>query len=408
MKQEEEKFIPADEQNFDRRQRFIILHYTVLDEKDSIETLTRGGVGAHYLIPKQPIKKDEKIYKYYGFVKIKDRAWHAGISNFGGRSGLNDTSIGIEIVNYGYGLKQDSGEVLFTYQVENQLKKYIIETLKKEDETLFQLLESEKLLIAFLADMQRSLVPPPDRQAYKEKVKEKFSKLIEKYKQLTKNWRIANDSFFHIAQTDLYSLEQQGKLIWDEYTEHQIDTLVNLIKNIQEKIAIKDDTSGEVYYQIPPQFITGHIDIAPGRKTDPGPRLWKKLAERGIGAWPDESLVAMIEKEIQTEQGIDYKWIQDNLRRYGYSIKSTGELDEQTRDVIRAFQIHFEPEGYSGEPSVKTISLLEALIKKYYPDQQSDYPRVFKPSSEKKSNFFRTVRVNVNSPTNTFNCCVIS
>lgn len=348
------------------------MHYTVLDEKDSIETLTRGGVGAHFLIPKQAIKEGEKTYEYYQFVDINDRAWHAGISEFSGRKGLNDTSIGIEIVNYGYGLKQDSGEVLFTYQVENQLKKFITETLKKEDKALYQLLECEKLLTAFLADMQRSLVPPAERKVYKEKVS---PELIKKYKQLTAAWRKKNDPFLNIVQKDLYSLEQQGKLIWDGYTEHQIDTLVNLIKNIQEQLTIKDEKSGEVYYQILPQFITGHIDIAPGRKTDPGPCLWKKLADRGIGAWPDEQLVFTIEKEIHIDQGIDYKWIQDNLRLYGYNITSTGKLDEQTQDVIRAFQIHFEPEGYSGEPSVKTISLLEVLIKKYYPSKQSGYPR---------------------------------
>lgn len=400
-----EKFIPADTQNFDRRQRFIILHYTVLDEKDSIETLTRGGVGAHFLIPKQSFIDGEENFDYYQFVKIEDRAWHAGVSNFAGRSGLNDTSIGIEIVNYGYGLKQDSGQVLFTYQVENQLKEVIIETLKKEDEALFQLLEREKLLTAFLSDIQRSLVPPADRKAYKEKVS---TDLIKKYKQLTQEWRITNDPFINIAQKDLYSLEQQCKLIWDEYTEHQIDSLVYLIKNIQQQLTIKDEKNGEVYYQIPPQLITGHIDIAPGRKTDPGPRLWKKLADRGIGAWPDEQLVATIEKEIHIDRGIDYKWIQDNLRLYGYNIKSTGKFDEQTQDVIRAFQIHFEPEAYSGEPSAKTISLLEALIKKYYPNQQADYPRAFKPSDEKKSNFFREVRVNRINPANPLNCCVIS
>ncbi len=72
-----EKFIPADKQNFDRRQRFIILHYTVLDEKDTIETLTRGGVGAHFLIPKQPFKEGEENIDYYQFVKIEDRAYHA-------------------------------------------------------------------------------------------------------------------------------------------------------------------------------------------------------------------------------------------------------------------------------------------------------------------------------------------
>ena len=403
-----EKFIPADKQNFDRRQRFIILHYTVLDEKDSIETLTRGGVGAHFLIPKQPFKEGEETYEYYQFVKIEDRAWHAGISEFSGRKGLNDTSIGIEIVNYGYGLKQDSGKVLFTYQVENQLKEYITETLKKEDRVLYELLENKKLLTAFLSDMQRNLVPPADRKEYKENVSDA---LINKYKELTKEWRKVNDPFFNIVQKDLYSLEQQGKLIWDQYTDHQIDALVNLIKNIQEQLTIKDEKSGEVYYQIPPQFITGHIDIAPGRKTDPGPCLWKKLAERGIGAWPDEQLVATIEKEIHTDHGIDYKWIQDNLRLYGYNIQSTGKFDEQTQDVIRAFQIHFEPEGYSGEPSVKTISILEALIKKYYPHNPSDYPRSFNPANEKKrTTFFRDTSTNSDAGNilSPFNRCVIS
>lgn len=376
-----EKVIPADPQNYDKRERFIILHYTALDEKDSLEVLTRGGVGAHYLIPKQPFKDGEDQFDRYKLVDIGDRAWHAGISSFAGRNGLNDTSIGIEIVNYGYGLVQEAGKVLFTYQIENQLKDFITKTLQEQDKDFFVLLNAEKLLTAFLADMMRGLVPPPDREAYKGKVSQEHK---DKYKKLTKEWREKNDAFLHIKQEDLYQLEQQGKLTWDEYTDHQIDTLVELIKEIQEKIAIKDEKSGKVYYQIPPQFITGHIDIAPGRKTDPGPRLWKRLAERGIGAWPDEQLVSAIEKEIQIEQGIDYKLIQDNLKHFGYKIETTGQLDTQTKDVIRAFQMHFESENYSGVPNVRTISILEALIKKYYPSHQSDYPRCFNSSNVKK------------------------
>lgn len=369
-----EKFILANKQNFDRRQRFIILHYTVLGEKDSVETLTRGGVGAHFLIPKQPFQDDQsETYDYYKFVDINDRAWHAGISNFSGRGGLNDTSVGIEIVNYGYGLVQDSGEVLFTYQVENQLKSFITETLKKEDESLYRLLESEKLLTTFLSDMLRGLVPPADREPYKQKVP---PALIEKYKQLTKGWREKNDVFLPIKQADLFSLEKAGKLVWDEYTQHQFDTIEKIIKEkIEPELTIKDEETGDVYYQIPPQFITGHMAIAPGRKTDPGPRIWEELAKRSIGAWPDKDLVATIEQAINLEKGINYKWIQDNLKIYGYEIESTGQLDTQTKDVIRAFQMQFESKNYSGEPSVKTISLLEALIKKYYPGKQSDYPR---------------------------------
>ena len=400
-----EKFIPANKQNFDRRERFIILHYTVLEEKDSVETLTRGGVGAHFLIPKQPFEDENGSFDYYKFVDIKDRAYHAGKSNFAGRNGLNDTSIGIEIVNYGYGLVQDTGKVLFTYQVLNQLKDFITETLKEQDKNLYQLLIEEKLLTAFLSDMTRSLVPPADREVYKEKIS---PELIAKYKKLTKEWHEKNDPFQHIG--DLYQLEKRGKLTWDEYTDHQINSIVDLIKGIQEKLTIKDEKG--VYYQILPQLITGHADIAPGRKTDPGTRLWKKLADRGIGAWPDEQQVSKIEKEIQIEQGIDYKWIQDNLRHYGYKIETTGQFDTQTKDVIRAFQMHFEPENYSGEPSVRTISILDALIKKYYPTVQSNYPRCFSSAAEKKSNFFSGKKSNTglekNNHMTPYNCCVIS
>lgn len=404
-----EKFIPADKQNFDRRQRFIILHYTVSDEKDSVETLRRGGVGAHFLIPKQPFQDEQgETCDYYRFVDIEDRTWHAGFSNFAGRNGLNDTSIGIEIVNYGYGLAQDSGDILFTYQVENQLKEYIIETLKKEDENLYRLLESEQLLTAFLADMQRSLIPPADRRAYKEKVSQES---ITKYKKLTERWRKENDKFLPIKQEDLYQLEKDGKLTWDEYTDHQINTIVKLIQDIQEKLIIKDEKTEKVYYQIAPPFITGHADIAPGRKTDPGPRIFEALAKQNTGAWPDKQRVATIQNEIQIVQAIDYRWIQNNLSVYGYKIEVTGHFDEQTQNVIRVFQMHFEPENYSGVPNVKTISILEALIEKYFPDKKSEYPRSFNPSNEKKnSSFFREVSPNSDTANtvSAYNCCVIS
>ncbi|WP_342228071.1 N-acetylmuramoyl-L-alanine amidase [Rickettsiella endosymbiont of Rhagonycha lignosa] len=393
----------ADPSNYDKRIRSIVLHYTVSDEDDSRETLKHGGVSAHFLIPKVAKADGTDVWQC---VDEADRAWDAGVSVWQNRSGLNDTSIGIEIINYAYGLVQDSGDVLFTYQVESLLKEFILQTLQEKDKDFFELLNKEKLLTAFLSDMRRGLVPPRDREAYKEKVS---SELKAKYKQLTKEWREKNDAFQHIKQEDLYQLEQQGKLKWDEFTEHQHLTLVNLLKKLLEDLQIKD---GDIIrYQIDPTAIIGHSDIAPGRKQDPGPKFpWKYLAEQGIGAWPDEQMVSTIEKEIKIEYGIDYKWIQDNLRHYGYKIESTGQFDTQTQDVIRAFQMHFEPEDYSGEPNVKTISILEALIKKYYPDKQSDYPRSFNPSNEKKSSSFFKVSPNLEAGNtiSAYNCCVIS
>ena len=77
------------------RIKSIVLHYTVSNNARSINTLTTGQVSAHYLISKH---NDNKIYN---LVPESERAWHAGDGGFAGRTILNDTSIGIEIVNSG-------------------------------------------------------------------------------------------------------------------------------------------------------------------------------------------------------------------------------------------------------------------------------------------------------------------
>ncbi|SUG29913.1 N-acetylmuramoyl-L-alanine amidase [Salmonella enterica subsp. arizonae] len=37
--------------------------------------------------------------RIFNLVDENERAWHAGVSSWAGRSNLNDTSIGIEMVN---------------------------------------------------------------------------------------------------------------------------------------------------------------------------------------------------------------------------------------------------------------------------------------------------------------------
>ena len=91
-------FFPAVAQNF--RQKYIILHYTALDDDKSVQVLTEQSVSAHYLVNNLG---NREIYQ---LVDENKRAYHAGISAWRGDKMLNDTSIGIEIVNSGY--KTDS------------------------------------------------------------------------------------------------------------------------------------------------------------------------------------------------------------------------------------------------------------------------------------------------------------
>ncbi|HBR12271.1 MAG TPA: N-acetylmuramoyl-L-alanine amidase [Chryseobacterium sp.] len=107
-------YFPSLGQNF--RQRYVILHYTALDDDRSVSTLTQQSVSAHYLVSTLP---DKDIYQ---LVDENKRAYHAGISFWRKDQQLNDTSIGIEIVNQGYTTDPSNNRIFYPYP-EEQFRK---------------------------------------------------------------------------------------------------------------------------------------------------------------------------------------------------------------------------------------------------------------------------------------------
>lgn len=83
------------------RIKVVVIHYTAEDFSSSLATLTQGNVSAHYLIPAQPPLRAGKGIVWQ-LVPENALAWHAGRSFWRGATRLNDTSIGIELVNSGY------------------------------------------------------------------------------------------------------------------------------------------------------------------------------------------------------------------------------------------------------------------------------------------------------------------
>jgi peptidoglycan hydrolase-like protein with peptidoglycan-binding domain len=61
--------------------------------------------------------------------------------------------------------------------------------------------------------------------------------------------------------------------------------------------------------------------------------------------------------------------IQKALAAYGYGIEATGAYDEQSRNVVRAFQLHFQPYEVTREMSRASTAFLCALLDKYYPEE---------------------------------------
>ncbi|HEN3607947.1 TPA: N-acetylmuramoyl-L-alanine amidase [Yersinia enterocolitica] len=241
---------PSIAQN--ERVRFLVLHYTATDDAESLRLLTQGDVSAHYLVKTHPEILDGKPVVLQ-LVPESQRAWHAGVSYWQGRNSLNDTSIGIEIVNRGF---------------------------------------TERML----------------------------------------------------------------RREWYPYNESQIELIERLTKDIVER------------YNIDPANVVAHSDIAPLRKSDPGPLFpWKRLAEQGIGAWPDDATVTKYIDGRNKNDLASVAIIQQALAHYGYQIPQSGELDDETSQVIKAFQMHFRAQDFSGVPDVETEAIALALVEKYRP-----------------------------------------
>ncbi len=226
--------------NHDNRIQFVVVHYTSASLERSLALLTHGEVSAHYLIGDD---KDATIYK---LVDEGRRAWHAGESEWEGRTWLNSSSIGIEIVNPGF-------------------------------------------------------VDTPT-----------------------------------------------GRL-WYPYSEAQVQALTVLLKDIIQRNGIN------------PRSIIGHSDIAPLRKLDPGPLFpWKRLAQAGLGVWPDEQAVARQQVFFATQLP-PASWFQAELARLGYPTPQTGEWDVATHHVLAAFQMHYRPTRFDGTPDAQSAAILQVL-----------------------------------------------
>ncbi|OKY25197.1 penicillin binding protein PBP4B [Thalassotalea sp. PP2-459] len=146
--------------------------------------------------------------------------------------------------------------------------------------------------------------------------------------------------------------------IFPDYDPEQIQLLIKLSKDI---LARNPD--------IGPTQVVGHADIAPARKTDPGPRFpWYQLYKAGIGAWYEKSDMDQYWQIFQRDIP-NIGLVQKALNRYGYGIIETGILDSNTIDTLTAFQMHFIPWNINGKADAKTVATLFALLKKYKPNK---------------------------------------
>ena len=102
-------------------------------------------------------------------------------------------------------------------------------------------------------------------------------------------------------------------------------------------------------HPIPARNVVGHSDVAPRRKKDPGELFdWRRLAEKGLGLWPEASPGPAAGK-------IDEGGIAAMLAEAGYET-------EDLAMTVAAFQRHYRPTLTGGVIDAETAALLRALI----------------------------------------------
>jgi N-acetylmuramoyl-L-alanine amidase len=116
-------------------------------------------------------------------------------------------------------------------------------------------------------------------------------------------------------------------------------------------------------WEIAPERVLAHSDIAPMRKQDPGEAFpWERLWREGVGRWTEPAPLSGGALFAHEEEGPPVRALQAMLALYGYGVEITGVYDRQTRQAVAAFQRHFRPKRVDGEADASTVATLKALI----------------------------------------------
>jgi len=136
-----------------------------------------------------------------------------------------------------------------------------------------------------------------------------------------------------------------------DFPERQVEAVVELCRDCGER------------WQIAPQRVLAHSDVAPNRKVDPGEKFpWDVLFRRGVGHWVEPAPVAGGRYFQRGDRGQPVEALQSMLSIYGYAVEITGLFCEQTEGAVAAFQRHFRQSRVDGIADVSTIDTLHRLL----------------------------------------------
>jgi N-acetylmuramoyl-L-alanine amidase len=119
---------------------------------------------------------------------------------------------------------------------------------------------------------------------------------------------------------------------------------------------------------IPRERVLAHSDVAPARKNDPGERFpWARFAAAGVGLWVEPAPIIAGRTLSANDRGSEVEDLQRRLVRFGYGLTVRRFYDDNTHNVVTAFQRHFRPERVDGLADPSTVDTLKRLLTASHP-----------------------------------------
>ncbi|WP_439155030.1 N-acetylmuramoyl-L-alanine amidase [Yoonia sp.] len=115
----------------------------------------------------------------------------------------------------------------------------------------------------------------------------------------------------------------------------QMDALADLLRGIRAR------------WDIRPERVIGHSDMAPGRKIDPGARFdWRRLAREGLSVWPEPA------------ENVDTADFPPLMRAFGYTATEDADL------LLQVFRLRFRP-WWTGPLDATDAGLIRDLARRF-------------------------------------------
>ena len=139
---------------------------------------------------------------------------------------------------------------------------------------------------------------------------------------------------------------------YTNFKKKQLLSLIKICKNLIKK------------YKIKKRNITGHSDIAPLRKIDPGEKFpWRYLAFKGIGIW-HQCHPGQLKKHRNIKVSKKSEKIQfiKDINKIGYCISVNKK--SFFKKTLQAFQRHYRQELINGILDKECLYIAKNLSKK--------------------------------------------